>query len=155
MYNIRLQLLCDYLNELQKIKGLSPLSSEELNSVCSPYFDAKNTKWIDIYDGKHGKDIIGFLIIGFPPNCHPDTNFYIEEAYIKPQYRRQGYMSSVASKFIKDNPGSYCLFILNRNEAALQFWHKVFAQCGYVPCFLCDVGAGDAYCKQFGFKKVI
>ena len=150
---VRYQMLCDYLDELQRIKGLEALSEGRKRKLYGDYQTDKNTQWVDIFLPESKEIPVGFLILGYPPNCHPDADFYIEEAYIKPEYRRKGLMSGVVFNYIKTNPGTYCLFILNRNTVAYSFWFSVFAKLGYLPCPLKDVGAGDEYCKQFGFKK--
>lgn len=63
-------------------------------------------------------------------------------------------MSLAVSEFMKSHTGIYCLFILNNNIAAQEFWFKIFMNHGYVPLELRDVGAGDKYCRQYGFKKL-
>lgn len=150
---VRFKMFCDYLNELQTIKGLSPLKNKQLKKMYKNYISETNTKWIDIFADELKKDIIGFLIIGYPPNCHPDADFYIEEAYVIPEFRRQKHMSLTVSRFIEANEGIYCLFILNNNIPARHFWPEVFAKHGYSQFELIDVGAGDEHCRQYGFKK--
>lgn len=149
---VRFAMFCDYLNELQCMKGLQPLGALKLGELYTSYARSKNSVWGDIY-AEGGETVVGFLIIGHSPNCHPDADFYIEEAYIKPEYRRQGYMSAAVSRFISEHQGTYCLFILNNNTAAQHFWPKLFAELGYLPCDLADVGAGDQYCTQYGYRK--
>lgn len=153
-HNIRSQLFCAYLDELQTIKGQPLLSQEKkqanfIDIECDPY-----TQWIDIYGGVTEKELIGFLLVGTAPNCHPAADFYIEEAYILPSHRRQKYMSQTATDFMRANPGTYCLFIINTNNVAKNFWFNLFAKNGYIPCSLSDVGAGDEYCTQYGFRPL-
>lgn len=149
----RFELLGSYLKELHDIKGVESPDDVQLVISYEGYKSEPNTEWIDILGGDGGGEIIGFLMIGYPPNCHPHANFYIEEAYITPEHRGRGHMTRVASSFIESHEGVYCLFILNDNSAALRFWPKLFAKHGYTAMELCDVGAGDPYCKQYGFKK--
>lgn len=148
----RYELFSDYINELQKVKGLPLLSEVQLNESYKSYISSHNSKWMDIYTDEDNKTVIGFLIIGYPPNCHPDADFYVEEAYITPSYRRKKYMSSVVSQFVKANNGTYCLFILKNNLIVTEFWLKTFTKLGYSLCELRDVGAGDPYCNQYGFR---
>lgn len=147
--NIRYRLLSDYLDELWSIKGLPPMPEAEKLKLYTELTGTAYTHWIDI---RKEKEIIGFLIIGTAPNCHPDADFYIEEAYIIPDFRRKGYMSAAVSEFEKAHKGTYCLFVLNENTPAKLFWEKFFQKLGYQPCFLRDVGAGDEYCTQYGFE---
>lgn len=145
----RFEMLSDYLDELWKIKSLPPQSQAEKMTFYGEILSNKDSAWIDIKDGNRP---VGFLIVGTPPNCHPDASYYIEEAYINPNYRRKGLMSKAVSDFVRNNKGTYCLFILNKNDAAKAFWPKTFAKLGYEPCYLRDVGAGDQYCTQYGYK---
>jgi predicted acetyltransferase len=89
-----------------------------------------DVKWIPVMgDGEE----VGFFLIGTAPNCHPDADFYIEDAYIIPERRRKGYMETAIHAFIKDNPGKYCLFIVDNNKVAKKVWPRIFANCGYAP----------------------
>ena len=147
----RNELLQNYLQEMQSIKELPPYSKEELDQSCLVYFEDTNSEWVDVFseDGK----IIGFIIIGYTPNCHPDADFYIEEAYIQPEYRRKKYMFRAVTKFLKYNGGTYCLFIVNRNTPALNFWHYVFKENGYLPVELTNIVPLEPYLKQYGFGR--
>lgn len=149
--SIRFQLVSEYLDELQAIKGLPKTTEIKKYEYYQEVSNSKTTSWFDIYPSKEETDPVGFLIIGYPPNCHPNADFYIEEAYIQPKYRQQHYMTTTATRFIQAHPGTYCLFILNNNHTAKRFWIALFAKLGYVPCYLSDVGAGDEYCTQYGF----
>lgn len=147
----RNELIQNYLIEMQNIKGLPPYSKEELDQACQEYFEDSNVEWVDVFSDEG--DIIGFIIIGYTPNCHPDADFYIEEAYIQPEYRRKRYMFRAVSKFLKYNGGTYCLFIVNTNTPALNFWHKVFRENEYAPVELTDVVPVEPYLKQYGFGR--
>ena len=147
--DIRYKMLCNYLDELWAIKGLTPQEDSEKKQFYAEIISNNHTQWIDI---RKGNKLVGFLLIGTPPNCHPDANFYIEEAYIMPSYRRNRLMSLTVSEFVKNNKGIYCLFILKRNVPAQNFWQKIFTELGYTPYYLQDVGAGDEFCIQYGFK---
>lgn len=147
-------MFCDYINELQAIKGLPGLGRAELQESYRSYVEEPSTEWIDIFTDETTTVLAGFLIVGYPPNCHPHADFYIEESYIEPEYRRQGRMTLAVSQFIEAHEGVYCLFIIHKNEPALRFWPKIFQEHGYVPIELSDVGAGDQYCKQYGFRKL-
>ena len=143
---IRFQLVSDYLDELQAIKGLPPKTYTKKKEYFQEVSNSTMTEWIDIYSKKDNMNPVGFLIIGYPPNCHPN---------IKPKHRQQHYMTTTVTSFIKSHPGIYCLFILNNNHIAKKFWFALFTKLGYAPYFLTDVGAGDEHCTQYGFKQPI
>lgn len=147
----RIKMFSDYLDGLQKLMGLPQYSYAKKVELFQNYYASADSRWIDIYSDQPKKDPVGFLVVGFPPNCHPNANFYIEEAYIRPEYRRRGFMSAAVSDFVQGNPGVYCLFVVRGNEGAYGFWKGIFGKNGYTPCYLADVGAADAYCTQYGF----
>lgn len=147
--NPKYEMISRYLDELTDIGGLPRKTEEEKQEYFSVMMREPNMDWKDIrVDGK----IIGFLVTGTPPNCHPDADYYLEETYIIPEYRKQGYMSSAASEFLETHPGTYCLLIMDRNGYAIRFWQHRFTEAGYVPCPLSDVGAADGTCTQYGFR---
>lgn len=150
--DIRYQMLCNYLDELWAIKGLPPQTEIEKFKFFAEITGSDCTQWVDICDGNN---LIGFLIVGTAPNCHPDADYYVEEAYVKPDYRRKGHMLHAFSEFERKHKGIYCLFVLNKNEGAKNFWKTTFAKLGYLPYFLRDVGAGDEFCTQYGFKPAL
>ena len=97
----------------------------------------------------------GFVIVGsHAPYSHPFSDYSICEAYVLPEYRKRGLMTSVVCSLVEECPGKYSLLVLDHNEYAKNFWSKVFASMRYVPYDL-DFGAvdshGDHLCL-FGFK---
>ena len=152
MEDTKFKMFCDYIDELQDIKKVPRLNRWQLEKLYLEYINTECSDWIDIFSD-NGK-LIGFAIIGYYPNCHPDAEVYITEAYIIPEYRRQGYMHKTITQYIKNNHGTYCLFIVKNNDIALQFWQKVFADNGYKQIELADIGAADDYCIQYGFAEV-
>lgn len=145
-------LLCDYLDELHAIQRLMPLTYQMKLGFYAEARMGPCSKWIDVCD-EQGK-VIGFLIVGWKENCHPAAHWFVQDAYIKPEYRKLGYMTRAVSNYVRENPGTYCLFVLTKNQYAYHFWHKVFEQLGYQPHALCDVGAGDEHCIQYGFAPM-
>ena len=146
----RFHLLLKYINELQTMKGLPVYSCSEFSSIYYSYINEKDSEWIDIYSEDNKR--IGFLIIGRSPNCHPDADFYIEEAYIHPRYRHKGYMRGIVSKFVKHYKGTYCMFILDNHCYAKMFWSNLFSSLDYTMCHLDDIGAAAKGCTQYGFS---
>lgn len=150
--NIRSQRLRDYLIELRLIAGLPPLSEEQLSKKCRDYLFDPHGEWVDVFSEEH--KVIGFIIIGHAPNCHPDADYYIEEAYIMPEYRRKKYMSNAVSEYLKSHKGTYCLFIISSNKPALSFWSKAFRENGYFPLELKEVLVVEPHIKQYGFTRI-
>ena len=146
--SVRYQMFSDYLDELQKMLGWATVDDEKKHILFERSTKYAHAKWVDI---RKGDKILGFFIIGTNENCHPSADYYIQEAYIKPEYRRQGHMSRALDIYIKRYPGIYCLLILNKNEVAHKFWHTMFDRIGYVPYDLEDVDATDEHCEQYGF----
>ena len=164
---IRYNMFRDYLQELQEIEEYRYMSDE---AILESYINARSGVtefWMDIYPdeadkcaARHTKhDIIGFWILGKNGNCHPDADYFIAEAYIKPEYRREGIMSDRISDWIKkyrktgNRNGKFCLFVLSKNEVAKKFWKHVFDRCGYKPYKLSDIADDlNGHLIQLGYK---
>lgn len=144
----RKQMFFQYLKELYSISGSPLLTREQQEQLYRQCF-MDGAQWIDITNGKG--QVIGFIIIATHPNCHPDADWYIQETYIVPEYRNQGYMSRWVSKWLSEVQATICLFILNKNTCALRFWQHIFHKNNYVPVHLADV-IYIKDCTQYGFK---
>lgn len=160
MQNIREHLFLNYMNELYNIEGLQLLSKQKIKNVFYGIINNQHLKWIDIFPDSHktnhsGYTVpIGFLVIGEFPECHPDTNYYIAEAYIKPNYRKQHIMSEVVLDYIKTYGGKYSLFIASKNDAAKQFWNDVFEKAEYMPIELSKepIAKPNPHFIQYGWQ---
>lgn len=151
----RRKLMRDYFDELQMIEGKPLLSDRQQDTLFARHVKEVQDgygAWIDI---NCEDELVGFLIVVQAPNCHPDADYFVEQAYVKPSHRGQGVMSSVLDSFVQENAGIYCLFILKENVKAKKFWDDAFAGAGYVPCFLRDVGAAYAGIEQYGYAKSV
>lgn len=164
---IRYNMFRDYLQELQEIEEYRYMSDE---AILESYINARSGVtefWMDIYPDEADKcaarrtkhDIIGFWILGKNGNCHPDADYFIAEAYIKPEYRREGIMSDRISDWIEkhrktgNRNGKFCLFVLSKNEVAKKFWKHVFDRCGYEPYKLSDIADDlNGHLIQLGYK---
>jgi hypothetical protein len=60
-------------------------------------------------------------------------------------------MQKAFQKFVKENPGKYCLFIVDKNEPARHMWPAVFERLGYEPLELRDVLPKKAGLTQYGW----
>lgn len=142
------KMFSSYLDELQTICNLPLIDDGKKEFLFNEIQCYEFSKWVNVIANGN---IVGFFIIGTGENCHPDADYYIQEAYIKPEYRRKGYMSYAISDYVKRHAGIYCLFILNNNQIGHAFWHVLFDRIGYKPYDLTDVGAADEDCTQYGF----
>lgn len=149
----RLKMWSKYVQELDDISGVRTTPLYEFLEDLEKTVKNPDTEWIDVRSPLDGV-LVGFLIVGTKNNCHPDADYYIQEAYILPGWRRKGIMSSAVGNFVRRHEGVYCLFVLKKNEVAKSFWRKVFSELGYVEALLRDVGAGDEFCTQYGFVKI-
>lgn len=112
----------NYIKELREIGGLEYYSTEAdfiLKNVKDRLNNEENTVFFDIDNGK------GFILFGFGDNCHPYCDYYIEECFIAPEYRRKGLMKQAIKELFNKNKGIYCLYILKNNTTALSFWNKI------------------------------
>ena len=154
---IRYNMFRDYLLELQETEGLTYMNDAQILDNFIKIRSNTTEYWRDVYPDqsrREKQDIIGFWVLGANGNCHPDADYFIAEAYIKPEYRREGIMSDRISDWIKTYGGKFCLFVLSKNEIAKKFWNKLFADLDYEECELRDVGvySMDDHLIQLGFK---
>ena len=153
-FDRRHELYAEYCGELNSFRGENetPVGMFEMYENCEEYFKAPDCTWHDVFmDGQ----IIGFIIVGHhAPYAHPSSDYSICEAYIRPEYRKRGLMTSVVRSVVEDCPGRYSLLVLDNNQYAKAFWNKVFSSMRYVPYDLdmdCVDSHGDHVCV-FGFK---
>lgn len=146
-----------YLDELQEIKGLSPVSREQARKEARELIDHPQINWYlrfkrDAKEYHTPGEFMCFLAIGFRDNCHPACDYFISQTYVAPQFRRQGIMTDFAGSWIKQHEGRYCLFIIDRNKPALAFWKKLFTSLNYKPQLLTQVTEDDGYTTQYGWR---
>lgn len=134
----------------------------ELEGYRADSIDETVEETLSLYDTPYnanilirdGNQLAGFLIIGESPNCHPDCDYFICQAYIKPEHRRKGLMTETLRKFIKEHPGTYCLDVLYGNVYARSFWFKFFKRAGYTDIDLPFIEHGvTGICESLYFKK--
>ena len=123
-YSVLNELLFCYINELHSIDNTVVLRTK--GQLAREYFYTADTSFFLVYEGSTA---IGFCILGFDGNCHPDVNVYIEEFYIVPEARRHGYGTAVFEELIiKNNMDTVCFYVLNNNSSAATFWRNLFAK---------------------------
>lgn len=116
----------DYCRELESFLDV-PLDIDAVE-VVSGY---RKRRWNSIKLLFDEGMLAGFLIIGTAPNCHPDCEYFIAQAYVAPESRRKGIMTKAVSEFVKDHRGKYCMDILYKNYSARIFWLTRFRELGY------------------------
>lgn len=126
-FNAFSNMLYDYICELHEFDYENiPLKTQ--TQLEKEYFNEKDTTYKLLIDHNI---YIGFAIIGYKTNCHKAVDIYIEEFYIKPQYRKQGYGKILINDILfntSQNINTVCLYILPKNKNAISFWKKVFSK---------------------------
>lgn len=139
-----------YMNELWLYSKHTHTEEEVWQWYQQILTDPTNTTLYRIYDDT---EEIGFVVIGSKKNCEKGADWYIQDAYILAGYRHRGIMRNFFSKFIEEHPGKYCLFIIDENDIAKEFWDKAFESAGYKPFKIKDKhGMETEYCHLHGWK---
>lgn len=121
----RFLLFSSYMEELSlydpEIRNMTP---EEFTSWFNEYLSDDYCFTDIIVDGH----IVGFAIISAPGSskCYDGCDYYIAQAYIRPEYRRRGLMTKTMVDIFSKNKGSYCYEVLAGNDGAKAFWDKLF-----------------------------
>lgn len=138
----RYKLFSEYITEIRNLmnKTIEPNEIHNMFQEIKKDMRKRNTEWIDIGD-------VGFIIVGKSPNCNPSCDYYIEECYITPEYRRQGLMTETIKDYVTDHNGTYCMFIINENAIAKKFWESLF-----IINVLNDRFNNNENCTQYWFK---
>lgn len=129
MIDSRAKLYFDYKKELNDIIGADSgrATKDGCENDVKYAHKAFDVKWIAIKDGK---EEIGFIILAFGRNLErgvnePNVDYFIQDTYIRPEYRRKGIMSKEVNKLLDEYKGIYGLYILYENKPAQAFWHKI------------------------------
>ena len=122
-----LRLLDEYFAELEQIepREIKP-SREWLIANCISQKDLG--KWLMV----DGDKIIGFALVGYPPNCHPFAQRFINNFYIIPSYRRRGLGRQLA-EYVLIGLDTVCLYIIHNNTKAKSFWAEVLKDFDILP----------------------
>ncbi len=146
----RKSLYKDYLSEIEDIRGEKfSEPEEEKNAWCDDYMIKSYYTWIDI---RYLDQIVGFLIIGTRPDCHPQCDYFIAQSYIRPGYRKRGLMTDAVTKYVDEHPGKYCMIILEKNTVAELFWSNLFKDLSYESFDIYDIGCLHKGEVQLAFK---
>lgn len=103
---------------------------------CDEYQWCLDFEWCDITDS-NGL-LIGFVVFGINGDAteHPDCDYFIAQTYMARPYRKQGLMKNFLKEYFEKHPGKYCLYILEKNYPAKNFWKCVENECGLKPLVL-------------------
>lgn len=82
--------------------------------------------------------VVGFCLLGFGENTHPDTDYYIAEFYVVPEVRQKGYGMAAVKQLLAWFPGKHCYHVLKENQAALAFWKATKEFCHWVDLPITD-----------------
>lgn len=147
-------LYSSYKHELWQFTG-DHYSNEAVHSWYVDIIESESYL-IRLYDiSKKIGEQIGFVVIGVNSNCHRDANFYVQDCYLEPQYRKRHIMSDVVQEFIKQNPGVYCLFLIDTNLPAINFWNRMFQLQHYKEKKIIDYEMmGTENCHLHGYYKI-
>ena len=145
----RKRLFKEYLAELAPFEHIQT-SEQDFKEQWKDRSSRPFSEWHDI---KAKGKTVGFVIMGWGDNCHPDADFFVQDVYIRPEFRQQGLVRKFMENHFSKHPGIYCLLILNENTIAKMVWTKLFTNAGFSPCWLADVGVTGPYCNQYGWKK--
>lgn len=55
-----------------------------------------------------------------------DIDYFIVESYIRPEYRKRGFMTRAFVDYCYENRGKYLYYVLNDNKGADKFWRLLF-----------------------------
>lgn len=127
-YDYVLDMLYDYIIELNSFNKCVKLRNKK--TLAGEYFYAADTLFYILYIDELPA---GFAIIGEKSNCHPLADIYIEEFFIKPDYRKTSCGRQLIGHVLNDKqPQCVCFYILDKNRPAHEFWDKIFANWQYV-----------------------
>lgn len=128
-YSTRCALYDEYCKELSKFDPQIYASRTEVMKWCQDYMD-ENYTWLDITVAGR---TIGFIIIGekaLGADISPQFDYFIEQTYIMPDYRRKGFVFNVLNKFVSKHKGKYGLLIIQNNFKARDFWRYTIPRLG-------------------------
>lgn len=145
---LRYQMYLEYMKHIQGLLGEIFDGGQCLRQFEKLDEGWCNVQWVPV---KLKSKEVGFFTVYQAPNCHPDCDFYIEDSYVIPEARNQGLMQKAVQKFITENPGKYCLFIVDCNEPARHMWPAVFQKLGYESLVLPNVLPEKPGITQYGW----
>jgi predicted acetyltransferase len=123
-YEDLLLMLSDYIIELHNIDP-THVKLRSDTELSYEYFYTEDTDFYLLYSEENAP--IGFAVIGHDSNCHPLADMYINEFYIKPSYRNNGYGRDLfegIQSLLPTEIDRLCMYILKNNTNAIEFWSR-------------------------------
>lgn len=123
----RVKMFLDYKRELCTIDGYDKLVDPEKEYIedCNFFQNDCDADWIAV---KKGKKEVGFLVVLHGRFVTSPLDYFIEDTYIKPEYRCQGLMKKTVENYLKKHQGLYGLEIMDKNQLAHKFWRKIVGE---------------------------
>lgn len=142
------------MQELARLNpNLNAYTREALADYVRRYMEDPFIQWLDVRLESGSFESIGFLIISSGEERLPNTDIYIQEAFILPEHRRRGIMSAAVSELLRDHPGhSISMHVLNANIYAMRFWLRLFRRLGYTFTQEPDADCGEM--SRFIFSPI-
>lgn len=79
----------------------------------------------------YGDSVVGFAMIGFGRNKHPDVDYYLQEIYVRPMYEDLGFARAMFEEIVNKYPGKYCYYVYKENKNAEDIWKHLFKGVDY------------------------
>ena len=144
--NIVLAPLMAQQRQGNKKPDLDQAIKDNYNFISSWY----DITWFDIFDGMEN---VGFIIIATGDHCPIEYDYYILEAYIKPESRKRGLMINMLEAIFKNNPGTYGCYFMIQNKDALKFYKRISKKFKFKPAQIrTDSKAFEYNCIEKAFK---
>lgn len=139
-----------YMRELDTMQGVT-YDHVAADKLYEELLEDENNFWVPV---TRGRKTVGFFTMCAAPNCHPDTDYFLRDAYVRPQYREQGAMKKAVLRWLKLHPGKYNVIVVKGNYPAYNCWQQVFAAAGYeeFPLRELEEFAGISNIMMFGFQ---
>ena len=122
---LRTMMYVGYKNELMQY-GNEHCCSFFSKAWAKHYKDLLNDKDIERFAVASNNTEVGFFIIRSGDSAKKlDVDYYIEDVYLFPDYRKQGIMENFAKEFFKNHSGRYGMELISKNKNATKFWRSV------------------------------
>lgn len=115
-----------YKHELCSIDNTTPLPNDMY--VEQFEFFHSNPDKISFIPIVHNGAGVGFIIIGNSNNEQVKSkglDYFIEDTFILPDYRRKGLMQKVVQDYFNSHAGTYGMVLIDKNKLGKSFWHSV------------------------------
>ena len=122
---LRTMMYVGYKNELMQY-GNEHSCSFFSKAWAKHYEDLLNDKDIERFAVTSNNTEVGFFIVRSGESAKKlGVDYYIEDVYLFPDYRKQGIMENFATEFFKSHPGRYGMELISKNKNATRFWRSV------------------------------